>query len=386
MCHLSLKDGFWPMTRTAPIKNMRCFFIILFGLFAFLSTEGIEIKTCQAQEQKISQLQNLANQGDAEAQFNIGVMYDVGQGVPQDYAKAKAWYEKAAIQGHAVAQNNLGGMYASGTGVLQNFTKAKEWYEKSASQGLAGAQSNLGLLFANGNGVSQDYVQAHKWLNLAAAHGYKEAAKNRDLLASHMTPTQIAEAQRLAREWKPVDELIKITADIIKQESQEQKGRTGTWEHYAIPFDDLTLQQNQAMTGTSSGEGIVNSTVSNIPSTAQGKRKNSYPVANIKSDDENSMDMMDIGWTVLWQALLISTIITWGIGLIPPIFIRYVFLKRPMSNKNAIIVCGLFWLINLIIFIALGSESKTHVALYLIAWASYLILKKEPAAKRKIAH
>ena len=70
-------------------------------------------------------------------------------------------------------------------------------------QGDAIVQFNLGLLYYWGHGELQDYVEAHKWFNLAAARGNKHAAGNRDWLAKKMTPAQIAEAQRLAREWKP---------------------------------------------------------------------------------------------------------------------------------------------------------------------------------------
>ena len=72
-----------------------------------------------------------------------------------------------------------------------------------AEQGHAWAQFNLGVIYYNGRGVKRDYVIAHKWLNLAAAKGHKAAASLRDFFAKRLTPAQIAEAQRLAREWKP---------------------------------------------------------------------------------------------------------------------------------------------------------------------------------------
>jgi uncharacterized protein len=74
---------------------------------------------------------------------------------------------------------------------------------KAADQGDAGAQSILGGMYFFGKGVPQDYVSAHMWSNLAAAGGNKDAAKSRDAVAAMMTPAQIAEAQKLAREWKP---------------------------------------------------------------------------------------------------------------------------------------------------------------------------------------
>jgi uncharacterized protein len=110
---------------------------------------------------------------------------------------------KAADEGYALAQNNLGVMYANGQGVPQNYAEAAKWYRLAADQGGAEAQSNLGGMYFNGDGVAQDYIRAHMWLNLAAAQGIQEAIKNRDLVALKMTPLQIAEAQRLARKWKP---------------------------------------------------------------------------------------------------------------------------------------------------------------------------------------
>jgi len=74
----------------------------------------------------------------------------------------------------------------------------------------------------------------------------------------------------------------------------------------------------------------------------------------------------------------LSLVITWGIGLLPPVLIRYAIIRRPLSKWVAIAVCAVFWFINIIIFTALGSQSKTHAALYLIAFASYWILRKEP--------
>jgi TPR repeat protein len=94
-------------------------------------------------------------------------------------------------------------MYDSGRGVAQDYAEAVKWYRRAAEQGDAGAQHNLGLMYDKGRGVAQDYVQAHKWLNFAATKGDSWSVMARDLLASKMTPQQIAEAQRLAREWKP---------------------------------------------------------------------------------------------------------------------------------------------------------------------------------------
>ena len=153
-----------------------------------------------------------AEKGDASAQYALGVMYANGQGVPQDYTEAVKWYRRAAEQGDAMAQYNLGVMYDNGQGVPQDYTEAVKWYRKAAEQGEAQAQVNLGVMYYNGHGVPQDYVLAHMWFNLAfspASKGEERemAGENRDIVASKMTPAQIAEAERLAREWKPKKEV-----------------------------------------------------------------------------------------------------------------------------------------------------------------------------------
>ncbi len=124
--------------------------------------------------------------------------------------KAKAIRELRLLaeQGDADAQFNLGGMYAEGRGVPQDYARAVKWSRKAAEQGVAEAQFNLGKMYYIGQGVPQDYVQAHRWFNLAASRfppgkHRDQAVKNRDIVAEKMTPAQVSEAQKLAREWKP---------------------------------------------------------------------------------------------------------------------------------------------------------------------------------------
>ena len=143
-----------------------------------------------------------ADKGNVRAQNNLGVLYSNGQGVQQNYAEAAKWYRLAAEQGYADSQYILGVMYNYGDGVPQDYAEAVKWYRLAAEQGIADAQSNLGVRYAKGEGVPQDYVRAHMWFSLAAAQGYQDAAKNRDMVERSMTPAQIAEAQKLAREWK----------------------------------------------------------------------------------------------------------------------------------------------------------------------------------------
>ncbi len=120
-----------------------------------------------------------------------------------DYATALKEWRPLAEQGDAEAQCNLGYMYKGGKGVPQDDAEAARWYRLAAVQGLDRAQFNLGIMYATGRGVQQDYVQAYLWFSLAAAQGHGSAQKFRDnVLAEDMTPAQLVDAERLAREWK----------------------------------------------------------------------------------------------------------------------------------------------------------------------------------------
>jgi uncharacterized protein len=145
----------------------------------------------------------LAEQGDALAQYHLGVLYRKGRGVPQDDVQARQWYAKAAAQGQAKAQFNLGTLYFNGEGVPKDYQQALRWFRLAADQGEALAQTKIAIMYDEGQGVSKNFVQAYKWYSLAATHGDKPAPQLRDLLVNHMTPAQISEAQRLAQEWKP---------------------------------------------------------------------------------------------------------------------------------------------------------------------------------------
>ena len=109
-----------------------------------------------------------------------------------------------------MAERHLGDMYEMGWGVPQDYVEAVKWFRRAAEQGNAWAQTDLGLGYAEGQGVPQDYVLAHMWFNLAAASEQDASASlgrhKRDEIGRLMTPDQIAEAQRMAREWKPKPE------------------------------------------------------------------------------------------------------------------------------------------------------------------------------------
>ena len=119
-----------------------------------------------------------AGQGLAQAQTNLGVMYEFGDGVHQDYHKAVEWYTKAADQGYAVAQFNLGLMYDKGLGVHQDYHKAVEWYTKAAHQGDEFAQYELGEMYDKGLGVRQNKSTAKHYYGQACDHGNQLGCDN----------------------------------------------------------------------------------------------------------------------------------------------------------------------------------------------------------------
>ena len=123
------------------------------------------------------------------------------EGMPQDDAEAVTWFRRAAEQGAAWAQYELGNRYHYGSGVPQDDAEAVAWYRRAAEQGDSWAQFVLGLRYADGQGVPQDHTLAHMWFIIAGLGGDKRAAERSARIAAQMTPTQIAEAQRLAREW-----------------------------------------------------------------------------------------------------------------------------------------------------------------------------------------
>ena len=118
-----------------------------------------------------------AAQGNVEAQYKLGCLYYGGRGVKQDYETARILFENAAVKGNAHAQFYLGMMYAAGKGVRQDYLKEKDWYEKAAAQGHTVAQYATGTMYSNGQGVIQDYDQARAWYEKAAAQGHEDAKK-----------------------------------------------------------------------------------------------------------------------------------------------------------------------------------------------------------------
>ncbi|HCR04830.1 MAG TPA: hypothetical protein DIU18_06550, partial [Gemmatimonadetes bacterium] len=161
-----------------------------------------------------------AKQGFPAAQYNLGVMYDNGDGVPEDDGEAIRWYQLAAEQEHEIAQFTLGMMYSKGEGVPEDKDKAIHWYRLAAEQGHDIAQTNLGVMYAQRwyryeleeihrdtlaeaslGFVQHDLVLSYMWFTVSATQGNEVAQRNKGAIEEWLTREQIAEAQRLSQEW-----------------------------------------------------------------------------------------------------------------------------------------------------------------------------------------
>ncbi len=144
-----------------------------------------------------------AEQGDADAQLQLGMRYAIGDGVAQDHVEAAKWLAQAAKGGVAEGQYQYGLVLLEGRGVVQDYQAAFAWIEKSAHRGHPYAQYRLGELHRYGTGTPVDKARAYMWFNLAAAQGVDVAAKARDSLVWQLKPEQLsamqAEARRMSR-------------------------------------------------------------------------------------------------------------------------------------------------------------------------------------------
>ena len=171
-----------------------------------LHVKGLPENENQSAETAMKWYRLAAEQGYAPAQNNLGRMYYEGQGVPEDNKTALKWYRLAVEKGYAEAQYNLGKMYQKGNGVPKDYKTALKWYRLAAEQGESSAQFTLAWEYAKGEGVPLDYARAHMWANFSDENyiesepGTDPGAIFRDDLAKKMTPSQLEEAEKLARE------------------------------------------------------------------------------------------------------------------------------------------------------------------------------------------
>jgi TPR repeat protein len=178
--------------------------VILLGSWFAPTPASAQTKDAPSFDQHVravAQFRELAEKGDADSQYMLGVAYDKGYGVSKDDTEAFKWFRLAAEQGHANSQFRVGNMYMSGNGTAKDDAEAVKWFRKAAEQGLAIAQSRLGMMYAKGQAVPQNYVLADMWLRLAS-EGNDGAAQFRESVEQRMTAAQLTEAQKLVRGWK----------------------------------------------------------------------------------------------------------------------------------------------------------------------------------------
>src|SRR5437773_414304 len=184
------------------MKANRLFFTVLLLLSA--AVFQLNAQQSKADRKLLDEIRARAEKGDAQFQSELGEAFCFGMlGVAKDEVEAVKWFRKAAEQNLAQAQFNLGAFYECGHGVAKDEVEAVKWFRKAAEQNLAQAQYNLGHCFAYGRGVAKDYVEGYKWWLLAAAQGDENAKKNVAILENKMSREQIAEGQKLARNFKP---------------------------------------------------------------------------------------------------------------------------------------------------------------------------------------
>jgi TPR repeat protein len=181
----------WPVTMALSML------VAIGAATAASNDKGLEAYQAGDFKTALSAWLTFAEQGNASAQSNLGMMYDHGNGVLQSDETALKWYTLAAEQGDVVAQSNLAGMYDVGRGVPESDKTAVKWLTLAAGQGYGPAQSYLGVMYVNGEGVATDYLRAYMWWSLAAQNGDQLGAQYRQSIASKMTSAHIAKAQKM---------------------------------------------------------------------------------------------------------------------------------------------------------------------------------------------
>jgi Sel1 repeat len=205
-----------------------------------------------------------AEKGNDFAMNNLGVIYGNGLGVPQDYGKARGWYEKAADKGNDLAMNNLGWFYQNGWGVPQDYGKARGWYEKAADKGNDLAMNNLGVIYGNGLGVPQDYGKARGWYEKAAGKGnalaetnlnelfiaeaagagrYAEALQLQEALAMKK---ETAETKREGKPGKETAETLTVVVWYALFAREFTKALAIAERVHALFPDDLVIETNRS--------------------------------------------------------------------------------------------------------------------------------------------
>jgi TPR repeat protein/uncharacterized membrane protein YhaH (DUF805 family) len=244
-----------------PLKVDK-FFIALCLLAAALTLITVNTKNINSSTTILLSSEKLAEQGDPDAQYKLGVMYADGQGVVKNEHTAVQWFQKAAEQNNASAQNALGYMYDNGRSVIKNERTAVEWYQKAADQGFANAQYNLGFMYANGRGVVKNERTAIQWFQKAADQGYAEAQYNLGIMYDN--GRGVIKNERTAVEWyqKAADQGIAVAQNALgymydNGRSVIKNERTAVeWYKKAAEQGDAVAQNNLGLM-YDNGRGVI---------------------------------------------------------------------------------------------------------------------------------
>jgi TPR repeat protein len=232
--------------------------IAMYDLGVFYQN-GIGVSQDYAKAREL--LEKAAAKDDPAAMYNLGIFYENGSGVQQDYGKARGWFEKAAANDFTNAMYNLGLLYHDGLGVQQDYGKSREWYEKAAAKDNAMAMTNLGALFEHSEGVPQDYATAREWFEKAAAKDNEVAMYNLGMLFGNGFGVQ--QDYGKAREWwekaaaKGVAEAM-FDLGVLYENGfgvQQDYGKAHEWYEKAAAKDNVLAMYNLGSL-FGNGEGV----------------------------------------------------------------------------------------------------------------------------------
>ena len=218
------------------------------------------------------EFRSLAEKGDAQSQVQLGIMYEMGLGIKQDYSEASKWYQKAAIQGDKEAQNrflemrkkglttifqppipdgwegnttepqsqyNLGAMYAKGIGIKRDYAIAYRWFYMAAHQGHTRAQNDMAVLLSSGLGVQQNKAEAYVWFLRAAEKGFADSQYNLGVMLSSGTESGMPQNLMLAYMWFEIaaqngildakNSQVKLAKKMQKDQLEKAKMQARKW-------------------------------------------------------------------------------------------------------------------------------------------------------------
>lgn len=200
------------------VVNLALFFCALLPFAASADlAEGLAAFRNKDYATALRELKPLAQEGNARAQFTLGVMFTTGNGVQQDHREAATWYRRAAEQGGARAQFAIGMMYKNGQGVTQDYREAAKWLLQAALQGIAEAQFAMADSYDNGQGVHKDHMEAIKWYRQAAEQGNAHAQLRLGVL--HAIGRNAPQDEREAVKW------FRLAAEQGNAHAQDNLGR-----------------------------------------------------------------------------------------------------------------------------------------------------------------